>query len=170
MILLILLSSLTSLAYVDSYTPDLMTENDSTTIIIPQTLHLIVDPIGSIYHISIISSRYGDASLALDRYEVMDWFENNTNHQLLVSQDAIMDTIIVSTSKTPVVYGGFTESIPEYVVDPVHIVDNRSTKSEINELNIGYILLYKNKTVPDYAEEVYTNNHYKICTIRADYL
>ena len=170
LILLILLSSLTSLIYVDDYTPDLMTENDSSTIIIPQTLHMLVDPMGSLYHISIISSRYGDYNLALNRYEVVEWFENNTNHQLLVSQDAVMDTPIVSTSKTPVVYGGFTESIPEYVVDPVHIVNNQSTSSELQDLHVGYILLYKNKTVPNYAEEVYSNDYYKICTIRADYL
>ncbi len=164
-ILLIIFSVLSSIIYVDSYTPDIMASGDKNTTLIDENIHFIIDPVGTYYKPSIISSRYGNSTLASDRYEVMQWFINNTNKSLLVSEDSILDTIIVSTSQTPVVYGGFTESIPEYVVDPVHIIHNQSTKSEIHDLNIGYILLRKNTKIPWYANEVYHNSNYKICEI-----
>ncbi|RAP51194.1 MAG: hypothetical protein BZ138_05810 [Methanosphaera sp. rholeuAM270] len=88
---------------------------------------------------------------------------------MMVSEDAIMDTIIVSTSRTPVVYGGFTESIPLYVTDPVHIVKGWSNREELQKLNIGNLLLRNGTPVPYYAETVYENGNYKICKIKEEY-
>ena len=93
----------------------------------------------------------------------------HSNKSLVVSEDSIMDSIIVSTSRSPVVYGGFTESIPLYVVDPVHIVQNHSTSSELSDLNVGYILLRQNTPIPIYAQLEYNNTNYKICSIKSTY-
>ena len=165
-ILIICLSILSALVYVDSYTPDLLDENDYNTTMLPEQAHLIINPVTTVYKPSIISSRFQDAKLAHDRYEIAQWFKNNTNYKIAVSEDAVMDTIIVSTSKTPVIYGGFTESIPESVVDPVHIIKNWATYNELEDLGIGYILLKENTITPDYAREIYNNTNYKICEIR----
>ena len=99
----------------------------------------------------------------------MSWFVNNSDGSLLVSEDSVMDTIVVSTSNTPVVYGGFTESIPVYVVDPVHIIENHSTESELSDLGVGYILLKHDTPIPIYAQNIYSNSNYKICIIKDSY-
>ncbi len=88
---------------------------------------------------------------------------------IVVSEDAIMDTIIVSTSRSPVVYGGFTESIPEYVTDPVHIVKGWSNREELSKLKVDYILLKQGTPIPYYCEMTYENDAYKICRIKDEY-
>lgn len=168
-IILIILSTASSLLYVDSYTPDVLAENDNNGTIIDENIHILVNPVVTIFKPTIISSRFADTNLAHDRYEVLKYFEHEKSSQMLVSEDAIMDTIIVSTSRTPVVYGGFTESIPEYVTDPVHIIKGWSNKDELQDLNIGYILLKKDTQIPYYAELITENNNYKICKIKTEY-
>ncbi len=169
-IALIFLSVLSALVYTDSYTPDVLADDDYNTTLLPESVHKIVTPISSTYKPSIISLRYGDPNMAHDRYDVLEWFvDNSDSKSILVSQDSIMDTIIVSTSRTRVIYGGFTESIPSAVVDPVHIIENRSTAQEIHDLNVGYLLLDKDTPVPIYAQVVHENSHYKICTIKDTY-
>lgn len=168
-ILLVMFSVLSVVAYVDSYTPDVLADNDYNTTLIPTEMHMVIDPIGTISKPSIISSRFSDATLAHDRYHVMSWFVNNSDGSLLVSEDSVMDTIVVSTSNTPVVYGGFTESIPVYVVDPIHIIENHSTESELSDLGVGYILLKHDTPIPIYAQNIYSNSNYKICIIKDSY-
>jgi hypothetical protein len=80
-----------------------------------------------------------------------------------------MDTIIVSTSSKPVIYGGFTESIPEYVTDPVHIVKGWSNADELHKLGVDYLLLRHNTSIPYYAQSEYNNTNYQICKIRDEY-
>lgn len=166
LIIIVLFASITSVMYADSYTPDVLSDSDYNETLFSNNMHMIIDPIGTILKPSVISSRFGNSQLAHDRYDVMKWFMENTNGSLVVSEDSVMDTIIVSTSNTPVVYGGFTESIPDYVVDPVHIVHNLSTKSELSDLNIGFLLLNENTPLPWYAQTIYSNSNYKICIIK----
>jgi len=168
-VVIILLSVLSSIAYVDSYTPDLMVESDINTTVLPDEYHLLFDPVGSTLKVSIISDRYGSAPLAYDRYDMAEYIKKLNDTGIIVSEDAIMDTIIVSNSNSSVVYGGFTESIPEYVVDPVHIVENHSTTNELKSLNIHYLLLKKNTPIPIYAKLEYENSNYKICKITDEY-
>jgi hypothetical protein len=99
----------------------------------------------------------------------MQWFIRENSSDIVVSEDAIMDTIIVSSSRTPVVYGGFTESIPEYVTDPVHIVRGWSNREELSKLNVGYLLLKQDTPIPYYGELAYENGEYKICKIKSEY-
>ncbi|WP_323737318.1 hypothetical protein PXD04_05075 [Methanosphaera sp. ISO3-F5] len=167
--LVILLSVSSALLYEDSYTPDLMGNHDVNNTIIDEHIHLIVNPVVTLFKPTVISSRFADNNLAHNRYEIMKYFEENTPNGMLISEDAIMDTIIVSTSSTPVAYGGFTESIPDYVTDPVHIIKGWSNKNEIHQLNISHILLKKDTAVPYYAEIVKENDNYKICKIRQEY-
>lgn len=169
LLVIVLLSVFSSIAYTDSYTPNLMTPEEDNTQILPDEYHLLFDPVGSIMKVSIISDRYGNLTLAHDRYMVAEYIRNLNDTEIIVSEDAIMDTIIVSASTSKVVYGGFTESIPEYVVDPVHIVENHSTTSELKNLNIHYLLLKKNTPIPIYAQLVYENDNYQICKIRDEY-
>ena len=164
-ILLLIYATSTSMAYTDSYTPELLTPDENDIMILPDSIHMVLDPVGSTYKPSIISSRYENSTLAHDRYDVMEWFTNNTDHKIAVCEDSILDTIIVSTSRTPVIYGGFTESIPEYVVDPVHIIENHSTVNELHDLNIEYLVLNHDTPIPFYAKCVYENSNYKICKI-----
>lgn len=169
LILIIALSCLSALVYVDSYTPDVLSDNDYNTTVLPHEVHLAVNPVTTLFKPTIISSRFADSNLAHDRYDIMKYFMKQNSTNILVSEDAIMDTIIVSTSSTPVIYGGFTESIPEYVVDPVHIVNNMSTKEELHTLGIEYILLKKNTPIPVYAELTHNNTNYKVCKIKQEY-
>lgn len=168
-LIIILLSVSSSILYVDSYTPDVLAENDINDTIIDKNVHLLVNPVVTLFKPTIISSRFADANLAHNRYTVLKYFEHEKSTQLLVSEDSIMDTIIVSTSRTPVVYGGFTESIPEYVTDPVHIIKGWSNPDELHKLNIGYILLKRGTPIPYYAELVTENDYYKICRIKPEY-
>ncbi|OED30261.1 glycosyltransferase family 39 protein [Methanosphaera sp. WGK6] len=165
-IMLVIVSTFSTIMYVDSYTPDLLGEDDYNTTIFPEKMHVCIDPIGTIIKPTIISSRFGNSQLAYDRYDVMSWFMKNSNNSFVVSEDSIMDTIIVCSSNSSVVYGGFTESIPDYVVDPVHIVKNHSTIYELNDLGIDYILLRQNTSTPSYVQVEYTNQNYKICSIK----
>lgn len=164
-ILLIMLSALSSLMYVDTYMPNVLADEDTDTNIFPLWMHEIIDPVGSIIKPSIISDRWADAELARNRYDIMTYFSSLNDSGLLVSEDAVMDTIIVSSSTSNVVYGGFTESIPDYVVDPVHIVHNNSTSAELRDLNINYILLKNNTPIPSYAYEVYNNTNYRVSKV-----
>lgn len=169
LVLLVIFATLSSIAYTDSYTPDVLEPDDCKDTLLSNQAHLVIDPVGTILKPSVISSRFGNSQLARDRYDVLNYFRNNGDGSLVVCEDAIMDTIIVSTSNMSVVYGGFTESIPDYVVDPVHIVQNHSTASEIHDLNMGYILLNKNTPTPTYADVVYSNDNYNICKIKSSY-
>lgn len=169
LIFIVLVSCLSSVMYVDSYTPDVLAVNDENSTLISHSTHLVIDPIGTIYKPTIISSRFGNSQLAHDRYDVMEWFIKNSNKKLMVSEDSILDTIIVSTSRTPVIYGGFTESIPPYVIDPIHIVHNHSTTNELKALHINYIILQSNTPTPIYAQLIYNNTNYKICIIKEEY-
>ena len=162
--------SLTSaLLYVDSYTPDILNENDHEGTVISENIHLLVNPVKTMFKPTVISSRFANNTLAHDRYDVMKYFVRENTSDIVVSEDAIMDTIIVSNTNASVVYGGFTESIPEYVTDPVHIIKGWSNKNELSQLNVGYLLLKENTTVPYYAEQVYNNTNYKICKIKNEY-
>lgn len=165
-IILIIYACFTSVVYTDSYNPEVLSCDETGSMVLPDVVHLCFDPVGSIYKPSIISSRYGNLSLAHNRYDVMEWFVNNSNHHTVVCEDSILDTIIVSTSRTPVIYGGFTESIPSYVVDPVHIIRNHSTTWELKDLNIGYVVLNHNTPIPLYCDLVFENSYYKICKIK----
>lgn len=166
---LISLSVFASIAYVDSYTPDLMAEDDINITILPDDYHMLFDPVGSILKVSIISDRYGSSGLAHDRYDITEHIKKLNDTGIIVSEDSIMDTIIVSTTNSKVVYGGFTESIPEYVTDPVHIIENHSTTDELRSLNIHYLLLKKDTPIPIYAQLEYENSNYKICKIKDEY-
>ncbi len=168
-IIVVLLSVSSAVLYADSYVPDVLNENDSNGTLVDENIHILINPVVTLFKPTVISSRFADADLAHDRYEVMQYFIKENSSQMLVSEDAIMDTIIVSTSRTPVVYGGFTESIPLYVTDPVHIIKGWSNKGELHALNIGYLLLKHNTSTPYYAEIVTENNHYKICKIKEEY-
>lgn len=170
LIIIIIYATLSALIYVDSYTPDVLTEKDYNTTILPNQIHLLINPVTTIYKPTIISSRFANSTLAHQRYDVLKWFEKEKSSKVVVSEDSIMDTIIVSTSNTPVVYGGFTESIPEYVTDPVHIIKGWSNKQELHDSKIGYILLKKDTDIPYYAQKEYENNNYKITKIREKYL
>lgn len=169
LIMIVLLSVTSALLYVDSYTPDVLAQEDSNGTVFDENIHKIVNPVTTIFKPTVIASRFADSSLAHSRYEVMQYFIEKKSANLLVSEDAIMDTIIVSTSNTPVVYGGFTETIPEYVTDPVHIIKGWSNKEELHKLKVENLLLKQNTTTPYYAEDVYNNSHYKICEIREKY-
>ncbi|WP_455645346.1 hypothetical protein [Methanosphaera sp.] len=165
-IILVVISICSTIMYVDSYTPDLLDEEDYNTTLFSQKIHVSIDPIGTILKPTIISSRFGNSQLAHDRQDIMTWFMKNSNNSFVVSEDSIMDTIIVCSSNSSVVYGGFTESIPGYVVDPVHIIENHSTSYELSDLGIDYILLRQNTTTPSYVQVEYTNQNYKICSIK----
>lgn len=167
--LFVVLAVTSALLYVDSYTPDVLSENDYNTTLIDENVHLTVNPITSRFKPTVISSRFADSNLAHDRYDVMQYFIRENSSSLLVSEDAIMDTIIVSTSRTPVVYGGFTESIPEYVTDPIHIIKGWSNKDELTRLNVGYVLLKHDTPIPYYCELTYENQAYKICKVKNKY-
>ncbi len=168
-VIFIILAVTTTFLYVDSYTPDVLSDNDYNTTLVDENIHRTVNPITSRFKPTVISSRYANSSLAHDRYDIMQWFITNKSSSMVVCEDAIMDTIIVSTSTTPVVYGGFTETIPEYVTDPVHIIKGWSSIDELSGLNVGHILLRHNTPVPYYAEVVHENSEYKICKIKDNY-
>jgi hypothetical protein len=168
-ILFILLSITTCLLYVDSYTPDILGKDDYNTTLIDSEGHMLINPITSRFKPTVISSRFANSSLSHDRYDIMQWFIRENSSDIVVSEDAIMDTIIVSSSRTPVVYGGFTESIPEYVTDPVHIVRGWSNREELSKLNVGYLLLKQDTPIPYYGELAYENGEYKICKIKSEY-
>ena len=168
-ILFVLLSVTSALLYVDTYTSDVLAQDDMNTTVIDENIHKIINPVTTLFKPTVISSRFADPLLAHSRYEVMEYFIKNNTDNLLVSEDAIMDTIIVSTSNTPVVYGGFTESIPEYVTDPIHIIKGWSNKDELHRLGVEHLLLKQGTPTPYYAEEVYNNTHYKICKIKEEY-
>lgn len=168
-VIFIFLAIASALLYVDSYTPDVLAVNDCNGTLIDENIHLIVNPITTSFKPTVISSRFANSSLAHERYDIMKWFihENSTN--IVVSEDSIMDTIIVSTSRTPVVYGGFTESIPGYVTDPIHIIRGWSNSDELHGSNIGYLLLKNQTDIPYYSELCYNNSYYKICRIKMKY-
>lgn len=168
-VLFIVLSITTCLLYVDSYTPDVLADDDYNTTMIDGGVHMLVNPITSRFKPTVISSRFASSTLAHDRYDVMQWFIRENSSGIVVSEDAIMDTIIVSTSRTPVVYGGFTESIPEYVTDPVHIIKGWSNGDELSKLNVSYLLLKHDTPIPYYSELTYENSEYKICKIKSEY-
>lgn len=168
-VIIIILSLTSALLYVDSYTPDVLSQTDSNTTVINEEIHTVINPVTSLFKPTVISSRFADSQLAHDRYEVMQWFKNENSSDIVVCEDAIMDTIIVSTSETPVIYGGFTESIPESVTDPVHIIKGWSNRDELHELGIGYLLLKQKTPIPYYAEPVYNNSNYQICKIKDKY-
>ena len=153
------------MAYVDSYTPVLLDENDYNTTILPDEFHLVFDPVGSILKPSIISDRYGNESLAHSRYDMTQYLIAKDISGLTVSEDAIMDTVLVSHTNVSVVYGGFTESIPDYVVDPVHIVKGWATNEELDNLDVSYLLVKKNTSIPAYATLEYENDDYKLCKV-----
>ncbi|MDO5851288.1 MAG: glycosyltransferase family 39 protein [Methanobacteriaceae archaeon] len=164
-IILLIVSTITSITIVDSYTPNLSKEGE-TNLLIDYNVHKIIDPIGTIYKPTIITDRFQDMSLSEDRLDILYWFKHHPTNDLIVSEDSIMDTIIVSNTNASVVYGGYTETIPDYVLDPIHIIYNKSTRNELADLNIKYLLLKEDTPVPNYSQEVYKNNHYKICEIR----
>ncbi len=168
-VLFIILAVTSTLLYVDSYTPDLLADDDYNTTLIDENIHLIVNPVTTRFKPTVISSRFANSSLAHDRYDIMQQFIKENTSSIVVSEDAIMDTIIVSTSRTPVVYGGFTESIPEYVTDPVHIIRGWSNKEELSRLNVSHLLLRHNTSIPYYSELTYENSEYKICKIKDKY-
>lgn len=167
--LFVVLTITTTMLYVDSYTPDVLAQEDYNGTIIDENVHLTVNPITSRFKPTVISSRFADSSLAHNRYDVMQWFVRENSQGMVVCEDAIMDTIIVSTSRTPVVYGGFTESIPLYVTDPVHIIKGWASIEELYGLNVGHILLRHDTPEPYYSEVVYENSDYKICKIKDEY-
>ena len=169
LVLFIILTVSSSLLYVDSYTPDILADDDCNETLINKNIHLMINPITTSFIPTVISSRFANSSLAHDRYDVMQWFVKENSSDLAVSEDAIMDTIIVSTSRTPVVYGGFTETIPEYVTDPVHIIKGWSNKEELSKLNISNLLLKHDTPIPYYGEMTYENDAYKICKIKSEY-
>lgn len=169
LITILALSLTSAILYVDSYTPDILSPSDSDTTVINEEIHMIVNPVTTIFKPTVIASRFADPKLAHDRYEIMQWFNKENSSKIVVCEDAIMDTIIVSTSKTPVIYGGFTESIPESVTDPVHIIKGWSNKNELSDLGIGYLLLKEGTPIPYYAESAYNNSNYQICKIKEEY-
>ena len=168
-VLFVILTVTTTFMYVDSYTPDVLAENDYTNTLVDKNIHRIVTPVTASFKPTVISSRYANVSLAHDRYDIMTEFMKINTTGIVVSEDAIMDTIIVSTSRSPVVYGGFTESIPEYVTDPVHIVKGWSNREELSKLKVDYILLKQGTPIPYYCEMTYENDAYKICRIKDEY-
>lgn len=165
LVLLVIYSVGSCISYVDSYTPDLMDEDDVDETLLPVEFHMLFDPVGTTLKPSIISDRYGNSNLAGSRYDMTCHMIKNNISGLVVSEDAIMDTIIVSSTNASVVYGGFTESIPDYVVDPVHIVNSQATISELDGLGVTYLLIRKDTPIATYAEVVYENNDYKLCRI-----
>ena len=169
LVLFIILAVTSSLLYVDSYTPDVLADDDCNGTVINKNIHAVFNPVTTSFIPTVIASRFANSSLAHNRYEVMQWFMEENSSDIVVSEDAIMDTIIVSTSRTPVVYGGFTETIPEYVTDPVHIIKGWSNKDELSKLNISYLLLRHDTPVPYYGEMTYENSAYKICRIKDEY-
>ncbi len=169
-ILFILLSSLSALMYTDSYTPVLMNNEESGELLVPYNIHLLIDPVGTYYKPTIISDRFGNSTLAHDRYNVMVIFKKENNRHIVVSEDPIMDTILVSNTPSRVVYGGFSESIPSNAVDPTHIIKGYSTKQELKDLSVGYIIIKSNTTTPYYSDMIYNNTNYKVCKIKSEYL
>lgn len=166
-IFIVFYSIFASVAYVDSYTPNLLDDDDYNATLLPDTYHIIFDPVGSILKPSIISDRCADSRLAHDREDIRTYLVDHNITGLVVSEDAVMDTIIVSSSNASVVYGGFTESIPEYVTDPVHIVNSQATLNELDDLQVKYILL-KNRnesSIPTYCEVEYENDDYRLCKV-----
>ncbi len=168
-ILIVILSVSSALLYVDSYTPDVLADNDVNNTVISENIHAIVNPVTTTFKPTVIASRFANTTLAHQRYDIMNWFKKENSNEITVSEDAIMDTIIVSTSQTPVIYGGFTESIPEYVTDPVHIIKGWSNSEELHQLQIGYLLLKHDTPIPYYADMIYENEYYKICRIKEKY-
>ncbi|RAP49451.1 MAG: hypothetical protein BZ136_03300 [Methanosphaera sp. rholeuAM74] len=166
LVVFIAYASIQAVNYTDSYTPDVIAPQDNPGLIMPYNVHQSTNPKDTLLKPSIISLRYSDQQLAQDRHDVMEYFKGINDTKTVVCEDAIMDTIIASSTNMPVIYGGFTESIPEYVTDPVHIVHNMSTYNELENLNIGYILLKADTPTPYYAQLIHENNNYKICKIR----
>lgn len=156
--------------YTDSYTPVLMNNEESGELLVPYNIHLLIDPVGTYYKPTIISDRFGNSTLAHDRYNVMVIFKKENNRHIVVSEDPIMDTILVSNTPSRVVYGGFSESIPSNAVDPTHIIKGYSTKQELKDLSVGYIIIKSNTTTPYYSDMIYNNTNYKVCKIKSEYL
>lgn len=171
LIILLFLGILTLVSgavFADGYTPNLVSENDThSDYIFPHDVHLLFNPLDSIFKFQVIADRYGNLSLAENRYDVMGWFlKNGDKNKTVFSSDSYMDTIIVSTSRVHVIKGGFSESIPSNVfkLDTSNI--NSLNREELLRDNIKYLLLRNGMAVPPYAQIVYRNGNYIICVIQ----
>ncbi|OPY25498.1 MAG: hypothetical protein A4E27_00923 [Methanobacterium sp. PtaU1.Bin242] len=171
LIILLFLGILTLVSgavFADGYTPNLVSENDTQSgYIFPHDVHLLFNPMDSIFKFQVIVDRYGNLSLAENRYGVMEWFlKNGDKNKTVFSSDSYMDTIIVSTSRVHVIKGGFSESIPSNVfkLDTNNI--SSLNREELLKDNVKYLLLRNGMEIPPYAQIVYRNGNYIICVIQ----
>jgi len=145
-----------------------VSENDTHNgYIFSHDVHLLFNPLDAVFKFQVIADRYGNLTLAENRYDVMEWFlKNGDKNKTVFSSDSYMDTIIVSTSGVHVIKGGFSESIPSNVfkLDTSNI--SGLNREELLKDNIKYLLLRNGMAVPPYAQIVYRNGNYIICVIQ----
>jgi len=170
LVLLLFLGVLTLISgavFADGYTPNLVSQNDShNTYIFPPDVHLLFNPLDSVFKFELIADRYGNLNLAYDRYGVVEWFiKNGDPNKTVWSTDSIMDPIIVSTSEVHVIKGGFSEDIPLNVVNLNTSNLTSLSREQLLKDNVEYLLLRNGMQVPSYAQVVYRNGDYIICVI-----
>jgi len=170
LVLLLFLGVLTLISgavFADGYTPNLVSQNDShNTYIFPPDVHLLFNPLDSVFKFELIADRYGNLNLAYDRYGVVEWFiKNGDPNKTVWSTDSIMDPIIVSTSGVHVIKGGFSEDIPLNVVNLNTSNLTSLSREQLLKDNVEYLLLRNGMQVPSYAQVVYRNGDYIICVI-----
>jgi hypothetical protein len=170
LVLLLFLGVLTLISgavFADGYTPNLVSQNDShNTYIFPPDVHLLFNPLDSVFKFELIADKYGNLNLAYDRYGVVEWFiKNGDPNKTVWSTDSIMDPIIVSTSGVHVIKGGFSEDIPLNVVNLNTSNLTSLSREQLLKDNVEYLLLRNGMQVPSYAQVVYRNGDYIICVI-----
>ena len=153
--------------FADGYTPNLVSQNEvNNSYIFPTDVHLLFNPLDSVFKFELIADRYGNLNLAYDREGVVEWFiKNGDPNKTVWSTDPIMDSIIVSTSGVHVIKGGYSEDIPLNVVNLNTSNLNNVSREQLLKDNVEYLLLRNGMQVPSYAQVVYRNGDYIICVI-----
>ena len=153
--------------FADGYTPNLVSQNEvNNSYIFPTDVHLLFNPLDSVFKFELIADRYGNLNLAYDREGVVEWFiKNGDPNKTVWSTDPIMDSIIVSTSGVHVIKGGYSEDIPLNVVNLNTSNLNNVSREQLLKDNVEYLLLRNGMQVPSYAHVVYRNGDYIICVI-----
>ncbi|HHY00190.1 MAG TPA: hypothetical protein GX531_02270 [Methanothermobacter sp.] len=150
----------------DGYTPNLI-EDQENTHVFTYDQQIIFNPIYTLSELVIITDRYGDLSLALDRKSVMEWFVmKGEKDKTVFSSDPYMDTIIASTSRVHVIKGGYSENMPSNIfkIDTNNI--GGLNKSQLIKDNVKYILLRNGMDeMPAFCQVVYKNQHFSLCKI-----
>lgn len=167
LILLSVFTLISGAVFADSYTPNLISQDDlHSDYIFPESVHILFNPLDYIFKFQVIADRFGDLTLAQNREGVVDWFKyNGERNKTVYSVDSYMDTIIVSTTRMKVMKGGYSESIPLPVFKRNMDDVGSLNREQLLKDNIKYLLLRNGMTIPPYAREVYRNGNYVICVV-----